>query len=91
MKNQTNPSLKRIRIQTISRADYLPPHWEILLFIPIISVALLVILVINNISNRGVMVFVSAGLLFINLLIFYLYDFLVDAFLKLEEKNLLER
>lgn len=74
-----------------SRVDYLPPHWEILLFIPIVSVSLLVILVLNNISNRGVLVFVSAGLLFINLLIFYLYDVLVDAFLKLEERNLLER
>ena len=33
----------------------------------------------------------STGLLLINLLIFYLYDVLVDAFLKLEERNLLER
>lgn len=73
------------------RADYLPPHWEILLFIPIISVALLVGLVINNINNRGILVSMSAGLLLINLLIFYLYDVLVDAFLKLEERNLLER
>lgn len=74
-----------------SRADYLPPHWEILIFIPIISVALLLTLIMNNINSRGVLVFMSAGLLFINLLIFYLYDVLVDAFLKLEEKTLFER
>ena len=74
-----------------NRANYLPPHWEILLFIPIISVSLLVGLVINNINNRGILVSMSTGLLLINLLIFYLYDVLVDAFLKLEERNLLER
>ena len=74
-----------------SRADYLPPHWEILLLIPIISVLLLVILTMNNINSRGILVSISVGLLFINLLIFYLYDVLVDAFLKLEEKNLFER
>ena len=73
------------------RADFLPPHWEILLFIPIISVSLLVGLVINNINNRGILVSMSTGLLLINLLIFYLYDVLVDAFLKLEERTLLER
>lgn len=74
-----------------NRADYLPPHWEILLFIPIISMSLLVGLVINNINNRGILVSMSVGLLLINLLIFYLYDVLVDAFLKLEERTLLER
>lgn len=71
--------------------NYIPPHWNILITIPFISIVLLLILIMNNLNNRVILVSVSTGILFINLLIFYLYDILVDAYLKLEERTLFER
>lgn len=73
------------------RVNSVPPYWNILIAIPIISILLLLILIMNNLNNRIVLVSVSAGILFINLLIFYLYDVLTYAYLKLEETTLFER
>ena len=73
------------------RTDFIPPHWNILIAIPIISIILLLILIMNNLNNRIILVSMSTGILFVNLLIFYLYDVLVGAYLKLEESALFER
>lgn len=73
------------------KTDFIPPYWNILIAIPIISIILLLILIMNNLNNRIVVVSVSTGILFVNLLIFYLYDILVGAYLKLEESALFER
>lgn len=73
------------------KTDFIPVYWSILIAIPIISIILLTILVMYNLNNRIILVSVSAGILFINLLIFYLYDVLVGAYLKLEESAILER
>lgn len=71
--------------------DMVPPCWKILLTIPIISILLLLILVMNNLNNRIILISVSLGILIINLLIFYLYDVLVEAYLKLKVSTLFER
>lgn len=71
--------------------DFIPLHWGILIAIPIISIILLLILIMNNLNNRIVLVSISTGVLFINLLIFYLYDVLVSAYVKLEETAIFER
>lgn len=73
------------------RSNFIPPYWSILIAIPIISIVLLLILIMNNLNNRIILVSVSSGILFINLLIFYLYDILIEAYLKLEESALFER
>lgn len=73
------------------KTDFVPPYWGMLIAIPIISIVLLLILIMNNLNNRIVLVSVSAGILLINLLIFYLYDVLVRAYLKLEESTLFEQ
>lgn len=73
------------------KENFIPPYWSILITIPIISIILLLILIMNNLNNRIILVSVSAGILFINLLIFYLYDVLAGAYLKLEESSLFER
>lgn len=67
------------------RADFIPPHWNILILIPVVSVIILFGLVVNNLNNQALLVLVSAGILLIDVLIFYLYDALLGAYLKLEE------
>ena len=73
------------------KVNFTPPYWGILIAIPIISIILLLILIMNNLNNRTILVSISAGILFINLLIFYLYDALVRAYIKLEESALFEK
>lgn len=73
------------------KEDSIPPYWGTLIAIPIISIILLLILIMNNLNSRIILVSVSVGILFINLLIFYLYDVLVGAYLKLQESTLFER
>lgn len=82
--------IERILIKN-RKVNFIPPYWNILITIPIISIILLLIMIMNNLNNRIILVSVSAGILFINLLIFYLYDVLIGAYLKLEESALFER
>lgn len=52
---------------------------------------MLFVLLMNNLNNQIILVSVSAGILFINMLIFYLYNALMDIYIKLEENVLFER
>ena len=72
-------------------AAFTPPYWNILMLIPVISIAMLFVLLMNNLNNQRILVLVSAGLLFINMLIFYLYSTLLETSLKLEENDVFER
>ena len=62
---------------------FTPPYWNVLILIPIISIIILFILLMNNLNNRVILVSVSAGILFINMLIFYLYNALLDTYIML--------
>lgn len=73
------------------KVDFVPPYGGILVLIPVISIIILIILTMNNLNNQKILVSVSAGILLLNLLIFYLYDVLITAYLKLEENALNER
>lgn len=73
------------------KMEFTPPHWNILILIPMISIAILFVLLMNNLNNRMILMIVSAGILFINMLIFYLYNTLLNTYLKLEEHDLFER
>lgn len=68
-----------------------PPYWNVLILIPTISIVILFILLMNNLNNQIILVSVSAGILFINMLIFYLYNALMDIYIKLKENVTFER
>lgn len=70
---------------------FTPPYWNVLMLIPVISIAILFVLLMHNLNDRMLLVLISAGILFINMLIFYLYNALLDTYLKLEENSLFER
>lgn len=72
-------------------ASFTPPYWNIMVLIPALSIVILFVLLMNNLNNRPILITVSAGILVINMLIFYLYNALLDTYLKLEEKNFFER
>lgn len=67
------------------KENYTPPQWKMILFVPTISIAVLLILIMSNLNNRTALVAASAGILVINLMIFYLYNAIIDAYRKLEE------
>lgn len=71
--------------------EFTPPYWNILILIPVISIVILFVLLMNNLDNQTILVSVSAGILFINMLIFYLYNALLNIYIKLEENALFER
>lgn len=73
------------------KMEFTSLYWNILVFIPMISIAILFLLLMNNLNNRMILILVSAGILFINILIFYLYNVLLNTYLKLEEHDLFER
>ena len=70
---------------------FTPPYWNVLILIPVISIVILFILLMNDLHNQIILVSVSAGILLINMLIFYLYNALMDIYIKLEENVLFER
>lgn len=70
---------------------YSIPHCDILILVPIISIALLLYLVMSGLKQRSVFIAVSLVMLLINLLIFYLSDVLTEAFSELEEMLMFER
>lgn len=74
-----------------NKEKQLPPYWYVILMIPIISIMLLFYLVISNLNQRVLMVVVCSAILFINILIFFLYHALVDAYMKLEEGLMYEK
>ena len=67
------------------KADFAPPYWYLISLVPVVSIVMLHILVTSNLNNRFALVTVSAGVLIINLLIFYLYNKMLDAYKKAEE------
>lgn len=70
--------------------DFAPPYWYLISMIPVISILMLHMLIASNLNNRFALVLVSAGVLIINLLIFYLYNKMIDAYRKVEENSAYE-
>lgn len=67
------------------KVDFAPPYWYLISLVPVVSIVMLHMLVASNLNNRFALVTVSAGVLVINLLIFYLYIKILDAYRKVEE------
>lgn len=66
-------------------------HWDLLIFLPLISVIIVFALITSGIDNRYVGVTISVGIILLNLIVFYICDELVGAYIRLEESALVER
>ena len=59
--------------------------------VPISSLLIICVLVVNRIDNEAVIVIVSMGLLFVNMLVFKLYDILFSTYEQKYKNDVLER
>ena len=73
------------------RYTFVPPYGGILILIPVLSIGLMFLFMKSNLDDRRLLVALSAGIMVINMLTFYLYYALADAYQKLQEQSLMER
>lgn len=66
-------------------------HWDLLIFLPVISVVMVFVLIGFETTNRLTGSAVSAGIICLNLIVFYICDDLVGAYIKLKESALVAR
>lgn len=66
---------------------FIAPHWAILLLIPLSSMGMIHVLISTSLINRTVIVVEGVGLLFINIIVFFLYSAMEDIYLKNMEKE----
>lgn len=66
-------------------------HWDLLIFLPIISVIIAFVLIAFDRMDREIGAVVSAGLISLNLIVFYICDELVGAYVKLKERAMVEQ
>ncbi len=70
---------------------FTPPYCGILLFIPALSILLLLMMFMEGFHHRLFFIGESAGILFMNLLMLHLYNVLLDYYVKMEEKTVFEK
>lgn len=68
-----------------------PPYWGLLLLVPVISIGVLFVLIMSNLNNRILLVSMSSGILFLNMLVFYLYYALLEMFSRIQDNLIFER
>ena len=73
------------------REEYSFRNWDLLIFLPVISVLILFVLIASGMDNRFVGITISIGLVLLNLIVFYICDELVGAYIRLEENAIVER
>lgn len=66
-------------------------HWDLLIFLPVISAIVIFVLITFELENRYIGSAVSAGILCMDLIVFYICDELVGAYIKLKESALVAR
>lgn len=66
-------------------------HWDLLVFLPVISVSVLFVLITFETKSRYIGSAVSAGMICLNLIVFYICDELVGAYIKLKERAIMAR
>lgn len=67
------------------------PYWKILLFIPIFSIFMLYFMLSQNLKNRYFVILFCIGILIINIIIFYLYNSIVDNYIRIQENEIFKR
>lgn len=66
-------------------------HWDLLIFLPVISVIMVFVLIIFAEDSRYIGAAFSVGIICLNLIVFYICDELVGAYIKLKESALVTR
>lgn len=66
-------------------------HWDLLIFLPLLSVIIVFVLIVSEINNRYVGAIISMGIILLNLIVFYICDEMVGAYISLEQSILMER
>lgn len=66
-------------------------HWDLLIFLPVISVIMVFVMITFELQNRFIGSVVSACIICLNLIVFYICDELVGAYVKLKESALVTR
>ncbi len=73
------------------REDTSLKHWDLLIFLPGISAVMMFVMILSETENRLAGSAVSAGIICLNLIVFYICDDLVGAYIKLKESALVAR
>ncbi len=66
-------------------------HWDLLIFLPFISVVMVFVLITFEQESRSVGAAFGAGIICLNLIVFYICDELSGAYIKLKESALVAR
>ncbi len=66
-------------------------HWDLLIFLPLISVVMVFVLIAFEQKSRSVGTAFGAGIICLNLIVFYICDELSGAYIKLKESALVAR
>lgn len=66
-------------------------HWDLLIFLPVISVIMVFVMITFETENHYIGSAVSVGMICLNLIVFYICDDLVGAYIKLKESALVTR
>lgn len=66
-------------------------HWDLLIFLPVISIMIAFVLITFDRTDREIGAVVSAGLIGLNLIVFYICDELAGAYVKLMERAMVEQ
>ncbi|MDE7479017.1 MAG: ATP-binding protein, partial [Lachnospiraceae bacterium] len=66
-------------------------HWDLLIFLPVIGVIMEFALILFDVGSRYAGVVVSAGIICMNLSVFYICDELAGAYMKLKERAFVEQ
>lgn len=66
-------------------------HWDLLIFLPMISVIVICVLITFDLENKYIGSAVSAGMICLNLIVFYICDELVGTYMQLKESAVVAR
>lgn len=66
-------------------------YWDLLIFLPVISAIIVFVFILFDVENRYIGSTVSAGMICLNLIVFYICDELVGTYIKLKESALVAR
>lgn len=66
-------------------------YWDLLIFLPVLSAAIVFVFILFDVENRYIGSTVSAGMVCLNLIVFYICDELAGTYVKLKESALVAR
>lgn len=71
--------------------EFLAPHWKILMMVPVISIGMLHYMVMTSLFERKAIMVQSAGLLVVNVIIFYLFHSLDSVYYENAENEIFRK